>query len=308
MHLTVAIATWNRAELLAQTLSSLAAVHVPQGTQWEVIVCDNNSSDATKATVEQAAADPALQKQPGLTAVRYLFEGTQGKSHALNRILREATGQWIFFLDDDVIVDANWMQNMTRAVAAHPKAAILGGPILPRLYRKVSAKEQFLLTHYPGAYGVLDFANDMPMGDGQPTPGGANMAVHREVALAIGFDPARGMFGGQRVAGEDVTMAASILAAGHEGWLIADAKVLHHTPDDCLGSRRLFQWQRGIGRTWILDRGKPRPGKFGIAWWAWREMLRRWFRAAVRWRPWPTKEYYGAMVEMAQYWGYLKGK
>lgn len=308
MHLTVAIATWNRAALLAQTLGSLSTVRVPQGTQWEVLVCDNNSTDETKSVVEQAAANATLQNQPGLSSVRYLFEGTQGKSHALNQILREATGQWILFLDDDVIVDPDWMRNMLRAIAARPKAAILGGPILPRLYRKVSAKEQFLIEHYPGAYGILDFEHDAPIRDPHPTPGGANMAVRRDVALGIGFDAALGMFGGQRVAGEDVTMALRILAAGHEGWLIADAKVLHHTPDDCLGSRRLFQWQRGIGRTWLLDRGKPKAGKFGVAWWAWREMGRRYLRKCLLWRPWPSKAYYDALVQTAQYWGYLKGK
>lgn len=308
MRFTIAIATWNRADLLAQTLQSLASLSVPDGSQWEVVVCDNNSSDQTKATVEQIMAKGELNTIAGFSGMRYLFEPTQGKSHALNHILREARGKWVLFLDDDVLVEPAWLCEMSAAMVAHPNAAILGGPILPRLYRKVSARESFLLKHYPGAYGITEVASDTPIADPHPTPGGANMAVKREVALAIGFDKTRGMFAGQRVAGEDVTMAMRIIAAGHEGWLIAGARVLHHTPSDCLGGRRLFRWQAGIGRTWILERGKPQPGKFGIAWWAWREMIRRTLKTCLRWRPWPTRSYYDALIDMAQYWGYLRAK
>ena len=97
-----------------------------------------------------------------------------------------------------------------------------------------------------------------------------------------------------------------IIRQGHEGWLLGDAKVLHHTPEKDLGSRRLFKWQAGIGRMWAAERGRPTPGKFGVAWWAWREYFRRRARMLVRWRPWPSRSYYDALVEAAQYWGYLR--
>jgi hypothetical protein len=103
-------------------------------------------------------------------------------------------------------------------------------------------------------------------------------------------------------------MALHILSAGHEGWMIADAKVLHHTPPGDLGARRLFRWQTGLGKSWARERGRPKPGRFGVAWWAWREMARRTARMMLRWRPWPSRSYYDAMVEVAQYWGYLRSK
>lgn len=134
------------------------------------------------------------------------------------------------------------------------------------------------------------------------------MAVRRDVALRLQFDADRGMIAGRRIAGEDAGMALRIVEEGHEGWMLAASKVLHHTPDDFIDSRRLWQWQAGIGRTWLLSRGKPAPGRFGVAWWAWREMARRCLRMWLRWRPSPTKGYYDAMVAAAQYWGYLRAK
>jgi len=308
MHLTIAIATWNRAALLAETLVSLATLRVPDDVTWDIVVCDNNSSDHTKQVVEDAKGAAPLLQQPLLRELAYLFEPTQGKSHALNRILREARGEWVLLLDDDVVVDPDWVAAYLRAIARYPGAAVFGGAVLPRLYKPARRSHQYLLEHYPGAFGVLEVSRDTPISNPQPTPGGANMAVRRDVALRLGFDTSRGMFSGVRVAGEDMMMALSVLGEGYEGWLIADARVLHHTPPRDLGARRLFRWQTGLGKSWAHERGRPTPGRFGVAWWAWREMARRTARMLLRWRPWPSRSYYDALVEVAQYWGYLRSK
>jgi glycosyltransferase involved in cell wall biosynthesis len=43
MMITVAICTLNRAESLRRTLESLAAMRVPNGLGWEVVVVNNGS-------------------------------------------------------------------------------------------------------------------------------------------------------------------------------------------------------------------------------------------------------------------------
>ena len=53
MKYSVVIATYNRANDLRETLASLSALR-PDG-DWEVIVVDNNSTDATRGVVEGAA-------------------------------------------------------------------------------------------------------------------------------------------------------------------------------------------------------------------------------------------------------------
>ena len=43
LDITVAICTWNRADLLDQTLSQMRALDVPRDVQWELLVINNNS-------------------------------------------------------------------------------------------------------------------------------------------------------------------------------------------------------------------------------------------------------------------------
>jgi len=125
MQVTIGIATWNRSALLRQTLESLAALEIPRGIRATVIVADNNSSDDTKAVVE--AIQPRLG--PDLS-LEYLFESTQGKSHALNALIAAARGEWLLLLDDDVLVEPGWLELYVRAMNRYPKAACLGGGIV----------------------------------------------------------------------------------------------------------------------------------------------------------------------------------
>ena len=75
MKYSIVIATYNRAADLRQTLQSLARLR-PDGP-WEVIVVDNNSPDATRQAVEEAARSFPVD-------LRYVFESEQGRSPALN--------------------------------------------------------------------------------------------------------------------------------------------------------------------------------------------------------------------------------
>jgi hypothetical protein len=51
MHVTVAICTWNRAGLLAQTLEQMRQLVIPPGVTWELIVVNNNCTDDTDQVI-----------------------------------------------------------------------------------------------------------------------------------------------------------------------------------------------------------------------------------------------------------------
>src|SRR4051794_33716325 len=72
---SVLICTYNRAAMLGATLESLRHLHASQ--PWDIVIVDNNSSDDTRAVVEAFATTVVVP-------VEYIFEPTQGKSHALN--------------------------------------------------------------------------------------------------------------------------------------------------------------------------------------------------------------------------------
>ena len=77
MKITVILCTFNRCQLLAKALASVAVSTLPESVEWEVLVIDNNSIDRTREVVEDFCC-----RYP--SRFRYVFESTPGKSHALN--------------------------------------------------------------------------------------------------------------------------------------------------------------------------------------------------------------------------------
>ena len=121
MHLTVAICTWNRADLLDDTLASLATVAIPGGVTWEVIVANNNSTDHTDAVLARHASQLPLRR---------LFVAQQGKSYALNAVIERLTGDLVLWTDDDVRV-AGRLDRQLRGSCS----AVAGGGFLWRAHR-----------------------------------------------------------------------------------------------------------------------------------------------------------------------------
>ena len=123
MNVSVILCTYNRSESLAKALASIAQSRVPESIQWEVLVVDNNSRDATRSVVEEfCRRDPSM--------FRYLFEPQQGKSCALNAGIQAARGEILAFTDDDVTVEPTWLQNLTSSLTNGVWAGA-GGRTLP---------------------------------------------------------------------------------------------------------------------------------------------------------------------------------
>src|SRR5262245_28573416 len=106
MKLTVILCTYNRCTSLSKALESLVLSELPTTIPWDVLVVDNNSHDETRDVVQNFSS-----RYPGL--FKYLFESKQGKSHALNAGIREAQGDVLAFMDDDVNVGTSWLRNFT---------------------------------------------------------------------------------------------------------------------------------------------------------------------------------------------------
>ena len=74
MHVTIAICTWNRCELLRQTLQRLTEIEVPPDVRRQVLIINNNCSDATDAVATDFAQALNLrivvEPQPGLSRAR----------------------------------------------------------------------------------------------------------------------------------------------------------------------------------------------------------------------------------------------
>ena len=116
MFVTVGICTFNRAESLRRALDSLVAIRVPNDLAWEIVIVNNNSTDCT---------DEIIGEYIGRLPVRREFEPRPGKSNALHRAIDVAKGDYIIWIDDDVVVDAGWLTAYADAFWRWPEAAVL---------------------------------------------------------------------------------------------------------------------------------------------------------------------------------------
>jgi glucosyl-dolichyl phosphate glucuronosyltransferase len=245
MKYTVVIATYNRAADLRATLQSLAALQ-PDGA-WETIVVDNNSTDATRQVVEEAARTfPA--------PLRYLFEREQGRSAALNAGIRAAAGAVIVTTDDDVRVEADWL---TRGGAALERLGCdyVGGRVLPIWG---GPRPAWLPDHggkHWAVIALLDYGAE-PIEFGARVPLGVNMAFRRSAFDRAGlFDPHTGRKAGTLLGQEVREWCIRARAAGLRGVYAPELSLRHLIPASRLTRsyfRRWFYW-RGISRARLYE-------------------------------------------------------
>ena len=93
MLFSAIIPTYNRADLVTQAIDSALAQCLPDGSQVEVIVVDDDSSDATPQVVRSRYGPEPR--------VRYLRRPNGREGAARNSGAREARGAYLAFLDSD---------------------------------------------------------------------------------------------------------------------------------------------------------------------------------------------------------------
>lgn len=246
MKYSIVIATYNRAADLRGTLQSLAGLQ-PDG-DWEVIVVDNNSTDDTRAVVESAG--PAFP-----APLRYLFEREQGRSPALNAGIRLASGAIIATTDDDVRVEADWL-NGASAALERLHCDYVGGRVLPIWQRQPPAWLSNRGGRHWAVIALLDYG-DEPIEFGRRVPLGVNMAFRRDAFDRAGlFDPHTGRKAGTLLGQEVREWCIRARNAGVRGFYVPEMTVHHIIPASRLRKgyfRRWFYW-RGISRARLYER------------------------------------------------------
>src|SRR5215471_10901315 len=122
-QITVVVSTYNRCEMLPAALEHLLEQETG-GICYEVIVVDNNSSDATREVVRRIIGE-------GHPNLRYVFEPKQGSSFARNAGIAAATAEIIAFVDDDVVVAKDWIATIKQAFEDQPEIDCIGGKVVP---------------------------------------------------------------------------------------------------------------------------------------------------------------------------------
>ena len=98
--ISIIIPTYNRSNLLKITLDSLLNQNYPK-ENFEIIISNNNSTDNTEDII---ANFKQLHKNYN---VIYYFEINQGVHYARNNAAKISKGDYLYFTDDDMILNEN---------------------------------------------------------------------------------------------------------------------------------------------------------------------------------------------------------
>ena len=120
MKLSIIVLNWNGQELLRQTLTSI--YDTVRNSDFEVIVVDNHSTDDSEAMVRGDFPKVKL----------IVNEENYGFAKGNNIGLKQASGDYLMLLNNDVIVQAGAIEILVDYLNSHPDVAMVGPRLLNR--------------------------------------------------------------------------------------------------------------------------------------------------------------------------------
>lgn len=262
--LSVILCSYNRERYIYNVLQSIAAGGY---RDCEIVFVDNNSSDNTRGECERFAAD-----HPDVV-VRYFFEPNQGLSYARNRGIREAHGDILVYVDDDALVNAEYLTTYADFFSRHPDAMAAGGPILPQYD---GCEEPDWMSHYTRQLvtGKLDLGaheREFPAG---AFPGGGNAAYRKQVFDQVGlFNTDLGRKGNSLIGAEEKDLFDKMTTLGIRFYYLPTAILYHLIPPHKLTPDYFNRLTYGIG---VSERYRTR--QIGT-----KKYLGRLWKEAVKW-------------------------
>jgi GT2 family glycosyltransferase len=210
-HVTVVMCTRDRTDLLKSAVASVLAADYPE---FDVLIVDNAPrTDATREYVTTLADN----------RVRLITEPVPGLSRARNTGLLAATGNIVAFVDDDVVVDRDWLSVLVNGFTYGDSVACVSG-MVPAGELRTPAQAYFESRAgwtESAQLRVFEWSHaprDVPLFPFEVRyyGTGANFAVDRQVVMRLGgFDERLGA--GTKVSGgEDIDMFFRILRSGRQ--------------------------------------------------------------------------------------------
>jgi len=177
----ICVPTFRRPDQLMSLLASLCGLVLPETTaDIEVLIVDNDINESARPLCEAAVLPWPL---------RYFVEPNRGIAQVRNAATKHSAGAgWIAFVDDDEVVEPEWLCNLIRTQLRF-HADIVAGPVLPEFRTGV--------PKWCIQSGILE-RHRYPTGSRPKSLGTGNVIINTEVFRRIGaFDERFGLTGGE---------------------------------------------------------------------------------------------------------------
>lgn len=223
-RISVVICTYNREQFLPGLMQSILLQSINK-QDFEILFINNNSTDDTESICQQFIKD-----YPDYS-IRYLCENNQGLSYARNRGIRESTGKYLTFADDDALLAPDFLEKVCSFLDQHLDIAEVGGPIYLKYLGAIPKWENPYMNSLFGYFYPSPTPYYMKK-EGKKYPRGSNMTFRTDVFSTCGdFNTSLGRIKRVMLGGEEKDIAFRILNSGMKIAYIPEAIVYHLVPE-----------------------------------------------------------------------------
>ncbi|KZM58714.1 hypothetical protein A3Q36_02000 [Geobacillus stearothermophilus] len=148
-----------------------------------------------------------------------------GLSYARNRGIEEAKGDIIVFIDDDVEVAPNYVEEIISFFNKYPDAVCAGGKVIPVWHFE---KPTWFSSEFASIIGETTYGEETRVLRFREYPIGCNMIFRKKIFSEIGlFNTELGIKGDELYLGEENEICDRILKLGHKIYYLPQASVYH---------------------------------------------------------------------------------
>jgi glycosyltransferase involved in cell wall biosynthesis len=248
-----------RPDYLRQVLDALKSQTLDQ-QRWEYLLIDNASADALKTRVDLSWHSNA----------RHIREGKLGLTHARLRGISEAAGDILVFVDDDNVLDADYLEQVVRVADEWPRLGVWAGQTRPGF----ESEPPEWTKQYWSRLVIREFDSDRwsnQPSQAETMPCGAGMCVRRSVAhyyLDLHKSGQRNVLmdraGTSLVSGGDSDLAICACDVGLGMGMFTSLKLTHLIPAGRLTEDYLVKLVEGLAySSVVLDSFRLSPASNG---------------------------------------------
>ncbi len=217
------ICTYNRQRYLYQLLEKVKNQSL-NPKLYEIIVVNNNSTDNTELICQTFRKD-----NPHLNFI-YITESEQGLSAARNRGIKESSGKYLTFIDDDAFPEKNFLRIIYDYMEQNPKIAAVGGKILLEYEQE---KPKWLTPYLSSLFGYFNPGNKTGEFAKNRYPRGSNMSFLKVVFNQVGlFDTKLGRKGFDMQGSEEKELFARMYKQNFLIRYLPSAVIYHFVPPE----------------------------------------------------------------------------
>lgn len=263
--ISVIICTYNRDKYIYNVLKSVADNDYPRD-RYEIVLVNNNSTDNTESECKRFQTD-----YPDI-CFRYFVETQQGLSYARNCGIQNSNGDLLVYVDDDALVNPEYLQTYADFFIRNAHAVAAGGPIIP----EYETQEPAWMSHYTrqlvtGKLYLGEKEREFPRGS---YPGGGNSCYRKSVFDKIGlFNVELGRKGNSLIGAEEKDLYDKMTTQGMKFFYLPTAILYHLIPEKKLTQDYFDRLTYGIGVSERYRTQQISPKKY----------RNRLFKEAIKW-------------------------